>query len=306
MNKAAAYSHTTLKRILLVIPHYFGAGPDYYGSTNPTCRDQRITALQRCISAIHQNIGGSQMFLSSQDKADDASLLLRHEVKIVICTTAHDHVLNDLPLNSDCYQQRICTPDTPMNLGFCCYHAMQEEYGNFDWYCYLEDDIIINDPLFFHKLSLFNTCAHDAYYLLQPHRFELCNSGAPKKQYIDGPMWNNAREIMERLRLPDCKSEISLDCRSTGNIRTVTADNPHAGCFFLTPEQLWILMQQSWFGQPLSGFVGPLESSATLPIMTMFNIFKPAVKHAAFLEVHHHHQTQARRADFSGPTEKNA
>jgi hypothetical protein len=48
-----------------------------------------------------------------------------------------------------------------------------------------------------------------------------------------------------------------------------------------------------WAAQPHfldrdTGFIGPLESAATLGIMRTFRVYKPAVENASFLEIEHH------------------
>ena len=68
------------------------------------------------------------------------------------------------------------------------------------------------------------------------------------------------------------------------------AENPHSGCFFLTPAHLLHMLEQPWYGESAVGYAGPLESAATMYIMTLFHVFKPADECISFLEVHHNYQ----------------
>ncbi len=64
-------------------------------------------------------------------------------------------------------------------------------------------------------------------------------------------------------------------------------DNPHAGCFFLNAKQMQRWTEQPYFLDRSSEFWGPLESAATLGIMRTFDVYKPAVRNAGFLEICH-------------------
>ena len=63
--------------------------------------------------------------------------------------------------------------------------------------------------------------------------------------------------------------------------------NPHAGCFFVNAAQMATLAEHPAFAKPDSAFCGPLESAATLAIMRCFDVYKPAMPNASFLEVRH-------------------
>jgi hypothetical protein len=63
--------------------------------------------------------------------------------------------------------------------------------------------------------------------------------------------------------------------------------NPHSGCFFLNAEQMEYWAKQPYFLDRDCGFIGPLESAASLGIMKTFKIYKPTASHANFLEIQH-------------------
>lgn len=278
-------------RILITIPHYFGSGPDHYSSTAMSHREVRLNALRRCITSLHQLFGTPAAVKGYDRTIKTIAGCSQNELSIIICTYGEQHLLHDLKLDQSCFKQTACCVDNPMQLGFCCHTALKEHIGSFDWYCYLEDDLVIQDPFFFEKLTLFNHAAGQLPCLALPHRYELSEHSLPRKIYIDGDLWPDNAAVMNRLRLPGCPAEIQLTCPPNGVVDFLPAQNPHAGCFFLTEPQLRQLAEQAWFGKPLSGLAGPLESAATLPLMTLFNIYKPALNAAAYFEIQHASQT---------------
>jgi len=281
-------------KILFAIPHYYGPGPEYYGSTDESQRNQRIAVLQATIRALHQHLSARQRlaFHLHQETAP-TNQAISNSIDIVICTTGNHHLLSALDLPSDCYVQHSVAVDNPLNLGFACYDIFKHAFGQYDWYCYLEDDLLLTDPLFFLKMQAFYATVQNARYLLQPHRYETCDSLC-SKYYTDGKLWDDS--VMEKARLPNSLQQIDVPFLST-TFRMLPAENPHAGCFFLTEAHLQELLRQPWYGKPNSGFVGTLESAATLAIFTAFHIFKPAPECAGFLELCHSHKRSTKNGD---------
>lgn len=273
-------------RILFVIPHYFGAGPTCYGSTDPAQRKRRIRALRASIASLHQQFGCRQNLLLAGGDRRAVNQMMTNEVDIVVCVTGSNHVADETGLPPGLFRLHSAEVDDPRFLGFTCYDVLREEFGRYDWYCFLEDDIVITDPLFFWKLQAFYNAVGDARYLLQPNRYEVA---AAEKAYIDGPLWEDSAEFLSQLRLPGCVEEIQLPFGAS-TFRMTPAENPHSGCFFLTPAHLRHMLEQPWYGERVAGYAGPLESAATMYIMTLFHLFKPTEECAAFLEVRHHHR----------------
>jgi hypothetical protein len=190
-------------------------------------------------------------------------------------------VLGDLNLPNGYFAAapRRCKPS---RLGFECQAILRDGLGKFDYYCYLEDDLVSHDPWFFRKLAAFVKHAGGDC-LLQPNRYEGAHSGAPLKAYIDGEL---APEATSRFQDPGGAPEVTLDFLGTP-IRCRRVSNPHAGCYFLAAEQM-----EHWANQPhfLDGdvsFFSPLESAATVGIMRTFRVYKPAAEVANFLEIQH-------------------
>lgn len=277
-------------KILVTIPHFFDSSikSGYGSTTSPSAA--RLTSLNACLRGLQESVGPRQ-----------ASLLYMHEpvegrgngrlvkvnsfsavsLDIAICTTGASHLIgNDLPPGETFHH--VPTGVQPMLLGFACHQVLKQNQGKYDYYCYLEDDLFLSDPLFFVKLKWFaETFGSEA--LLQPHRFETSEGEPVKKLYIDGPV----------------KADFTAQWQDISIQKTVTADalghtftfertpNPHAGCFFLNGTQMEIWANSPHFLDGDTSFAGPLESAASLGIMKTFRIYKPAAASAGFLEIHH-------------------
>lgn len=279
-------------KLMFVIPHYFRPGPATFGSSNAARRRDRVTALHTCISSLHQHFGAKQQIMLPGGGRRLANSSLASSVDIVICVRGSDHLLGELDLPMGAFRVYDGGVYDPRFLGYSCYDVLREACGRYDWYCFLEDDIVVHDPLFFRKLDSFYDVTGNARYLLQPHRYELSSLPEYSKVYIDGPVWEDSRKFLASLRLPGCSEQIVVPF-GPASYRMVPAENPHAGGFFLTETHLRHLLEQPWYGTPVVGYAGPLESAATMSIMTLFHVFKPADECAAFLEVHHHFQNFA-------------
>ncbi|NBU94188.1 MAG: hypothetical protein EBS18_06605 [Actinobacteria bacterium] len=115
---------------------------------------------------------------------------LVHEIDIVLVHDGSNHVLQFLdPVFLDGVKHVVVDIDNPKLLGFAAQRALAEELDtNYDLYGYLEDDLIINDPLFFHKISWFTSETSPAHVLL-PQRYEFASvPHMVDRFYIDGPL----------------------------------------------------------------------------------------------------------------------
>lgn len=279
-------------RLLFAIAHHFnpepardgkGPAPGKHGSLRRDPRP-RAAALTACIAALHQTFGSRQCILDIATKtAQPANQDQRGEVDVLVCTTRGLHLLDRLPLPQDLWQHHATSAE-PQLLGFECQAALAERRGIYDYCCFLEDDLILHDPLFFAKLAWFTAHAGDDC-LLQPNRFERSAAGLFHKAYIDGDLaphvTSRFQDVTERPEL----TGLFLD----RTVRLRRALNPHAGCYFLSARQM-----ERFAGHPAflrredTRFVGPLESAATLGVMQAFRVYKPAPEFAGFLELEHH------------------
>jgi hypothetical protein len=271
-------------RILVIIPHFFG-GLDANAtnrSTRPGARDERLRALMATIASLHQafgtNVYGLDHFRHTAWQADRCS---EHILDVVVCTTGGAYLLDAAPSLATLYRHHRSTVE-PRMLGFECHRLLRDARGRYDYYAYVEDDIVITDPLFFRKRRLFDQVfGPDA--LLQPNRYEVRSDGPVHKLYVDyriRPQLTAAHQKLEEepsLALPFLDDAIRFE-------RT---PYPSAGCFFLNDEQL-----RRWVDGPafLDGdvsYLSPLDSAATLSVMKSFRIYKAVLNQAWFLEVLH-------------------
>ena len=74
--------------------------------------------------------------------------------------------------------------DKPPWIPFHGQRLLKERLGAYDFYCQMEDDLIIHDPSFFAKLAWFQQ-SFGFKALLAPVRFEMSSTGTPAKVIID-------------------------------------------------------------------------------------------------------------------------
>lgn len=291
-------------RILVAIPHYFGANrtsPDtrWHGSTNDA-GETRVNALAACITSLHQLYGSAQHIIPHSTRvAQKANQRTAGAIDVVVCTTGDNHLVGRLRLPAGSYTHHPDVCDGWL-LGFECHAVLQARLGDYDYYVYMEDDLISRDPWLFVKLGWFNGELGNEV-LLQPNRFEVGPLGLVHKAYIDG-------DLADHVTAPFQDTSVTpiATARVLGSSVTFDrAKNPHSGCFFLNAAQMADWVSRPNFLDRDTSFIGPLESAATLGIMRTFRIYKPAAESAAFLEIEHFGtnflRNLRRRADVMGP-----
>ena len=268
-------------KVLVAIPHYYrfeGGPPDSPGMSQD--RAARVHCLGMCISGLHRLFGGTQTKASvTQPEHRAANQAVRAEVHVIVATCQNRHVLGDLSAIRTAFEHHE-TRSAPLELGLECHALLRDRLGAYDYYCYMEDDLVLHDPWFFIKLRYFaQQAGNDA--LLQPNRFEFSRGSEPVKMYIDGelPIGLTAR-FQDTRRLPEVV--LPIMGAMVAFQRTL---NPHSGCFFLNSVQMDHWVRQPCFLDRDAGFIGPLQSAATLGVMRTFRIYKPAVEYASFLEI---------------------
>lgn len=269
-------------RILFTIAHFFN--PHAQGKHASQRKDPRprIIALTQSLAALHQLFGKSQSIINiGQRVALPANQLQANHLDIIICTTQGHHLLNQLSLPSHFYQNHA-TQVEPMLLGFECQAILRDSLGQYDYYCFLEDDLILQDPWFFIKLNWFTQQTNNLH-LLQPHRYEVATHHFTSKAYIDGDLLPkvtaNFQNINENPQIQGKIMGMPITFRRVLN--------PHAGCYFLNADQMAHWANQPYFLDRDTSFISPLESAATLGIMKTFRIYKTVPEQASFLEIQH-------------------
>ena len=273
-------------RILFTIPHYYRARGQTddgrkHGSVTRTAQ-ARVGALSSCITAIRELFGPPSCVLQHASKtAQRLEPGDPTQVDIVVCTAGNDHLLGDLQLPADWLEHHKGAAQ-PLLLGYECHAVMRQRLGSYDYYGYLEDDLVLADTWLFRKLAWFGRTFGEGK-LLQPNRFEAGANFPVRKIYVDGDLPPQCTDAYQ-----DTREEPELVAEVMGSpvVFRRTA-NPHAGCFFLSDAQMRHWAAQPYFLDRATGFVGALESAATLGIMRTFQIYKPALENSEFLEIRH-------------------
>jgi hypothetical protein len=262
-------------RLLVAIPHYFERARGYHGSRSQA-PDFRRFALTTVMTGLHQMFGPRQYRIDrGHERAVQANDADANVVDIVVCTTRDMHLLDELDLSTNTYTH-LPTDAEPKLLGYECHSVLRDGLGNYDYYCHIEDDLVIRDPWFFTKLAWFTELAGDSC-LLQPNRYEVDLRLGGRKAYIDG--------YIRRKRTEPSEEQIAeVLGRSVTFLRP---PNPHSACYFLTDAQMARWASQPYFLDRSDAFVAEIESSATLGIMRTFKLYKPALECASFFEIEH-------------------
>lgn len=270
-------------KILITIPHYYSASNESIHGSGKKNPQPRIQALSACLFSIYSLFSASQCMMDIQNKkAISVNNNLVHDIDIVICTTDNKHLLEHLSVPRSFYKHHQVTLENPKFLGFECQKILRENLEKYDYYCFMEDDLIINDPLFFEKIKWFNQ-GTESINLLQPNRYEVSARGKVLKAYVDGDIRRKASENYQNI------NEFShLHTNFLGQkIVFQRPLNPHSGCYFLNQNQMEYWVDQPHFLDMDTSFISPLESSATLGIMKTFRVYKPVPQNASFLEIQH-------------------
>jgi len=269
-------------RLLFAIPHYFDpdAGGGHGSLSNSI--ERRATVVANCLTNLHQQFGRPQCVIDIARRTTyPANFLTAIQVDVLVCTTGNRQLLDQLNLGPS-YFQHVQTQAEPKLLGFECHRQLRERLGQYDYYCYLEDDLILHDPWCFVKLRWFSSVfGNDA--LLMPNRFELARDRIVHKAYVDGPLRPDVTSAFQNI-----EEASSLEVEALGQKFVFQrTNNPHSGCFFLNAEQMSHWASRPYFMNRDTRFVGPLESAASLGVMQACRVYKPAPSNAAFLEVEH-------------------
>ena len=272
-------------RILVAVVHYWDpAGGGRHQSLSPD-PIPRVEALQSLILSLAR-LGRRQSLLDIASRSVvQCNDSISHQIDICLITDGEHHVLDLLGKDFDGSYTLVCTePKSPKHLGFEAHQFLASNLdADYDMYCFLEDDLVIHDPLFFRKISWFQD-KHGIDSLLLPHRIELTSYPHPVDRFfIDGPLHpNELSQIMPN------KNPTLIENFLGTQIHFESPQNPHAGCFFLTSEQLDFWTNHSSWADSDDSWISPLESAATLSISKAFKLYKPSYSCAGWLELQHY------------------
>jgi hypothetical protein len=277
-----------MQRVLVVIPHFFARTGEIFTSHDsgrPDSANMRAAALRTIIFSLHELFGQPYLLADHLgQRCISVQTPDRMQIDVFIIINEENHLLDRLDCPGDLYRRVVGIGD-PRWLGLAAHKLIAQMQGRYDWYCYLEDDTAIEDPLFFYKLrhaydALSAEVGHDA--ILQPYRFETARD-------ISDGIQTGARKLY-----PDYESggldfqadPVRLD--AFGRSWTFApARHPHAGCFFLDQGRAELFVRSPYCGEAKEMWVTPPDTTATLAIMRTFRIFKAVPDSLPFLEVRH-------------------
>ena len=271
--------------ILCVIVHYWNpAGTGQHQSLRPNPQP-KVAALEAQLLSLLR-LGLRQSHLHLTDRAVyPCNQQLRHNIDTIIVTDGSHHVLDRLkPPFSSTFEHCVTQPSSPMLLGFAAHQVLADHLrDDYDYYCFLEDDLVIHDAQFFHKLAHFSANT-DSLAILVPNRYETRTFPHPVNRfYIDGPISLEDLSLLPRQNQnPYQISAIGID------VAFENPPNPHAGCFFLTQQQLKLWINSTYWMDMDTAFISPLESAATLSVAKAFSIYKTSLQQASWFDIEHH------------------
>jgi len=266
------------------MPHFFGE--PIQDATNrsrlASARAERLRALVAAICGPHQALGTGAYGLDHGEAKAWRSVTSETDVlDIVVCTTGNAHLLDEIRSLHALFRHAP-TDAEPMMLGFECHKVLRAARGRYDYYGFVEDDVVLADPLFFRKRKLFDDrFGPDA--LLQPNRYEFSPTSPVHKLYVDYRLKPHVtaryQDVtdMPHLHMPFLDGEVSFE-RTT---------YPSAGCFFLSADQLERWVEGPYFLDGDTSYLSALDSAVTLSVMKTFRVYKPVLQAALFLEVLH-------------------
>ena len=272
-------------KVLLTIPHVFApqAG-SLYSSQTESKRNLKQAALERCtvenISRhkrnhwIHASLGKAKPVVTRE-----VQCMSGIDLTIQIYTVDNQNLTAHIP-TIDGLEVIYLDIDDFTQIPSVASRRALEQACSFDLVGYMEDDILIEDAEFFHKiLWLIQRTSED--YAFLPHRCELIPgrgdvilSGDPDGGRPD-LFWDTGERI--GVEWP------------TGIRQFYRATNPHSGCYFLSRNQANKVMNYwnsiNWTASYQLG--GPLEQACSGILLPLLKLMKPIPSDYRFLMVRH-------------------
>lgn len=276
-------------RVRVAIPHFFHPSGQAggYGSTRAgTSQAQRSLALGRCLHSLLAQRRQPQDLVLNQatrelDQLPDPHPMEPLDIEIIVCMTGDRVLQSTLELFRGKIQHRSIALNNPKFLPLATRDALIHHPKPADLSVYLEDDLIFHDALSLDKLSWFLK-ETQGQAVLMPHRYEAINRQGFNRLYVDGA-------LKAHLQLRDHitgEEFVRLEPKPGQIFHFERASNPHSGMFAINEQQRQELQQQPL---PTKGFVGPLETAATLTVAAHYPIYKPSFDNRYFLEIEHGH-----------------
>ena len=157
-------------KILICIPHFFEAvlaEEARYGSENAAKQQEKKRSLAKCIGILHLLFGRRHVGANHRQRIfEEVPNECAHSVTVKVVTVPEKHLLSEIGIPSRLYEHVPINAD-PRHIGFETHKVIRSHAGQYDYYGYLEDDIVIHDHPLLPQALLF-----------QPQRFR-CRLQSP-------------------------------------------------------------------------------------------------------------------------------
>ncbi len=281
-------------KILITIPHFYHYDKNSkhgYGMHTPAKRAAIVSNTINNLLSLFVERKTYEYHLANVDLVKEnhratANMDFTYDIDIVLCrmNTGED-VVDLLNVSRDAYYLVDVDLENPRFLGYACHKVLEQrfrEQTDYDYYCYMEDDCVIHDSLFFQKLMWFeNEFGDNA--ICQPHRYHIDKEAPYNKRYTEPEL------IKEYIgQFVDLEKNPRLSAKVLGmNINFFKTLNPHCGCFFLSANQYARMIEHPDYKYTWEHFVSPLESAATFMLTKLFDVYRVDFSQAAFFELEH-------------------
>ena len=195
------------------------------------------------------------------------------DLSITIQTLPNRNVTAYLPeYQIKCIQIQESPDCDPLLLEYRLQEEFVERLEKFDWFLFIEDDIVLYDSFILEKLEKFNLQSGYENAILYPNRFEMYQG---TKRYID-------------LTIEPQLSWNQLSSVEIEGVKFAEFSNPHSAFYCLSRKQMkqWIKSGRVFKNQVVN--VGPMESAATFCLLECFSIYKPHPSNLNYFEVRHY------------------
>lgn len=248
----------------------------------------RSVALSRCLEGVFSlNRAPCDLILNIAEECIESSPLSTSAGLPAVRVEVHLYVTGEHWLNEtiNYYADRIhlhhVNIDDPLQLPLVAAQSLWNYSAPADMNLYLEDDLVIHDPLYVDKQAWFQHRTGNRF-VLMPHRFEPTVANAPRKFFVDGPIKEDS--CCESVWTSDEKIAATGRFWDGQDLSFSLAPNPHSGSFCVSSHQLEQMRSAPW---PPEVFIGPLETAATGIVMAHFQVLKPSWSCRNFLLVEH-------------------
>lgn len=246
-------------------------------SQSPTYRPKVLVMIPHIVSpeeASDRQKGAAKITRLEKAIAGLLNSFAHCDLEIWIQTLPGQNVVRFLP---EYQQRRIYVEEQQTCEPLYVPYSIQDKFmarksEPFDWFLFMEDDIVIHDSSFLDKLILFNQHCPESNGILYPNRYEMLEG---TKRYID--LTINEDMAWDRLSVFEINGVKYAECQ-----------NSHAALYCLTAKQLdyWSRCDRDW--RNLDFMVGPLECAGTFSLLESFIIYKPHPQNLHSFEVEHY------------------